>query len=136
VIALFLVLQGCPGPENVQPTVTIVAPANGAVLPAGNAVMQIDVTDFDLVAPEEGSAALSLPVWWAPSIARAHEPSDEPEGFVRVSVDGVQKLDTIVLDFTLEDIPSGAHQIEVELFYPDGDPFYPAVTDEITVTAP
>lgn len=133
---LFVALVGCPGPDPDAPTVTIVSPENGAILPSGQAFVRVDVTDFPLVAPEEESASLSLPVWWAPSLARAHDPSQAPEGFVRVSIDGVDKLDTIVLDFTLSDIPSGAHRIEVELLYPDGDPLFPAVTDEITVTVP
>lgn len=133
---LFLALAGCPGPAADQPSVTILSPANGAVLFAGEAVVQVEVTDFALVPPEEESASLSLPMWWAPSIARAHDPSAEPEGFLRVYLDGVDKLDTIDLDFTLSDIPSGSHNLEVELFYPDGDPFFPAVTDEVLVTVP
>ena len=133
---LLLALAGCPEPEPVLPTVTITSPADATTLTGSDCPVTVEVTDFDLVEPEEESAALSLPAWWAPSLAFAHEPGAENEGYLHVTVDDVDALDTTDLEFTLTGLASGAHTIEVELLYPDGDAFYPSVRDSIDVTVP
>ena len=133
---LLLALAGCPEPEPVLPTVTITSPATGTTLAGVDCPLTVEVTDFTLVDPEEESAAWSLPAWWAPSLAFAHEPGDENEGYLHVTVDDVDVLDTTELEFTLTGLAVGPHTIEVELLYPDGDGFYPAVRDSIGVTVP
>jgi hypothetical protein len=133
---LLLALAGCPEPEPVLPTVAIVAPADGSTTSSGDVAVEVEVTDFDLVAPEETARFVPLPLWWAPSMAFAHEPGEEPEGYLHVTVDDEELLDTIELEFTLEALASGSHTIEVELLYPDGDAFYPAVRDSIDITVP
>lgn len=132
---LLLLSIGCPEPEPALPTVAIVSPADGAGLTSGDVAVEVEVTDFALVPPEE-AVGRALPLWWAPALALAHEPSDEPEGFLRVTVDDATALDTVDLSFTLTGLAAGSHTIGVELLYPDGDAFYPPVRDEITVGVP
>jgi len=135
---LLFLLAGCPKePEPVvPPTVEIVTPADGTVVANGDVSVVVEVTDFELVEPEAGARFTPPILWWAPTLAWAHEPGAEAAGYLQVSVDGDAVLDTSDLEFTLMAIASGEHTIEVELMYPDGDALFPAVTDEVAITVP
>lgn len=132
---LFVIaLSGCTGGE-LEPAVEITAPADGATTGA-DVTITVEVTDFALVDPESARRA-RRPVWTPLDLfpaAYAHDPSADPEGYVEYSVDGDVVATTTDLSFAVTGLAAGAHTIEVELYYPDGDAFFPAVTDEVTIT--
>lgn len=123
---LALLLLGCPG-EVAQPTVTILSPAPEATV-GTEVTVEVAVDGFELVAQEA-----SLLRWLVPT-AYAHEPGDDPQGYVRLTLDEVEVASGPQTTFSLEDLAAGDHVLVAELFWPDGDAFYPAVDDEVSFT--
>jgi hypothetical protein len=98
------------------PTVTILSPAMDAVIGNGSPVVVIFmVSDFNLTKPGTGG------------------PPDPNEGHVVVSVDGLRTTAVSALSVDL-DLPSGPHDIELQLVTDDGTPLSPDVRDSIRIT--
>lgn len=123
-----------PGPSAPPlPTVRITAPADGAAVAAAAAV-EVQVTGFAFVAPT-GTASLPPWPWLAARGAAAHEAGEAPEGYVSWSIDLVEvaKVASTAATLDTSGLAEGPHVLRAELFYPDGDGFYPSVADEIEI---
>ena len=124
-----------PAPTWPAPTVTVDAPASGAAL-TGRVRVQVRLTDFRL------SGVADTLGWWPSPLALiegqawAHVITDEPNGYISYRVDGVTLADTIETDVELDlsAFEPGQHALLVELFYPDGDGFYPPVLAQVPFT--
>jgi hypothetical protein len=138
---LLLLLAGCTGEPNqtapqtpapvagTGPGLTITAPADGAVLPAGDITISVQVTNFKLVSdygqafvPGEGHLHYykDLPV-----LATERRPAVTPPGsFVA----------TTATSYTFTDVPPGMHTFTVELASNDHTPFIQPVNRTVTVT--
>lgn len=114
-----------PGAPGNGPGLAITAPADGAVLPAGDITVSVRVTSFRMVseygsyAPGEGHLHyyLDLPVAAPPGASL-------PGSFVPTT-------DT---SFTWRRVPPGTHRFTVELASTDHTPLVPPVFRTVTVT--
>jgi len=98
------------------PTLAFVAPPDGAVVTADTAVaVSLLVEDFGLESPAKHNEGM-------------------PEGYVVLRVDGVD-AETMATTQTEVLLAAGAHTLEAELFYVDGDALQPAVVASVGVTA-
>jgi hypothetical protein len=89
------------------PTVEWVAPTDGDTVAAGDVACSVAVGNFTLQSP-------------------AKHNEGQPEGYLSVSVDGTEALQTAETTFTLT-LEGGAHTLAGQLYYVDGD--------EVTATA-
>jgi hypothetical protein len=97
------------------PTLTILSPANNAIIGNGSPVVLIfSVSDFNLTKPGTGG------------------PPDPNEGHVVVFVDGLRTTAASALTIEL-DLSSGPHDIGLQLVTDNGTPLNPDVRDEIRV---
>ncbi|MDD4567465.1 amicyanin [Methanoculleus chikugoensis] len=118
---------------NVTPTteanVTIMSPAEGASVAAGNVTVSVNVTNFTLVeptgqvnAPGEGHLHYYLD---APVPMNASEPAIPPTGGYVISTN---------LTHTWENVTPGAHNFSVQVVNNDHTPIIPLVFDTVNVT--
>jgi hypothetical protein len=84
------------------PTITFLSPADGDTVTAGDVPFSVIVEHFALV-----------------DLAKDNE--GEPEGYIGVSVDGTEVLQTSETTFDLALGTEGAVTVEAELFFSDGD---------------
>ncbi|MDP2314202.1 MAG: hypothetical protein Q8P41_14965 [Pseudomonadota bacterium] len=116
---LLALLLACSGAKDdtgeAASSITFLSPAAGATVPAGDVSVSVVVENFVLVSP-------------------AKHNEGEAEGYIAVSVDGAEVLQTGDTQFTVT-LAAGAHTLGAELYYTDGDALDPAVSAEITVTA-
>lgn len=97
-------------------TLTLLTPSEGDVVAAGAVSVAVVVEDFLLVDP-------------------AKHNDGSPEGYLQVRLDGADVLTTGATTFTVEDVAAGAHTLEVELYYADGDALEPPVSASVGFTA-
>ena len=128
---MLALLLGCPGePPVLDPRVTILTPTDGATVSGPEVAVEVEVEDFDLV-PAETTA------WRWPRllpVAHAHDPGDDPEGYVLLLLDQVEVAAAADTAFVLEGLEPGSYDLVAELRWPDGDAFYPPVRDAVTFT--
>jgi hypothetical protein len=137
---LAAVAGGCAGStEEFQPALSFLSPADGATVPAGELQVSIVVEEFELVPPSVAAAdpargGPALPLLLLPASARAHDEEGVPSGYCDLRLDGVSvaSLDSTQLTLTVE---AGAHTLEGELRFADGDPLDPPVAASVAFTA-
>jgi hypothetical protein len=121
-LGCLVLLAACHGEEPVvyAPSLEFLAPTDGATVTAGDVQVSILVDDFTLMAPE------------------AHN-EGAPAGYCELSLDGVVVSQMETTQFTLADVAVGAHTLDGELFFADGDAldeeFDAPVTASIAFTA-
>jgi hypothetical protein len=104
-----------PTVSAVAPTLTIVSPANNAIIGNGSPVtVTYAVSDFNLTAPGTGG------------------PPNPNEGHTRVFVDGTLTVETDRQTVVL-DLASGAHAIELQLVMDNGSALSPDVRASLSV---
>jgi hypothetical protein len=140
-VALCIFLAGCtggekqpamltpsPAPEG-MPGVVITAPADGAVLPAGNITVSVRTEHFRLV-PSYGQPAV-------PGEGHLHYYKDLPVPFTdqraRVIPPG-SFVPITATSYTFRDVPPGTHNFSVELANNDHAPFPEPIFSTVTVT--
>ena len=101
------------------PTLSILSPTDGTIVPGGNPVMvRFAISDFTMVQP-----------------GRAGQVGNPNEGHARAYLDGqVVRLVTDPEPFSLS-LPSGPHTIRMQLFADDGTPLSPDVSASVRVIA-
>ena len=120
-LLISLLLSACTGTVDdtadaaAAPTLSILSPADGEVVTAGDVAVSVIVENFALEAP-------------------AKHNEGEAEGYIRVTVDGAEALTTAETQFTVTLNPTPEHTIGAELLVADGDALEPAVSAEIAVT--
>lgn len=114
------------------PTVAFLTPTEGESVAQGPVAISLLVEHFVLVEPPAVAAYWSRFLPW--SEAHAHE-EGTPEGFVRLSVDGVEEARVAVPQATLTLTGAGAHTISAELLDADAVSLDPPVTASITIEA-
>jgi plastocyanin len=117
-------------PEIGPPHVVITQPANGAVVPAGNVTVSVQVSNFNLAdklgqanVSHEGHIHYFLDV--APPTTQG-QPAIPPSGSVWKA--------TPDTSYTFTDVTPGTHTISVELVNNDHTPLDPPVTASVTIT--
>jgi hypothetical protein len=140
-LATCVILAGCTGSQNqaamptpepagqATPGLAITAPADGAVLPAGNITVSVRVTGFRLV-PSYGQAYVA-------GEGHLHYYMDLP-----VPLTGERALvtppghfiPTTATSYTFEAVPAGTHNFSVELANNDHSPFPSPIFSTVTVT--
>lgn len=112
-------LLACSGDEPddtgaAGPSIEIVHPKLDDSLAIGPFSVTVLVENFDLRAPAK------------------HE-EGEPEGYVSVSLDGVEVLTTAETTFAVSTEAADTYTLAVELRHADGTALEPAVRDEVTL---
>jgi hypothetical protein len=69
-----------------------------------------------------------------PAVAFAHN-EGEAKGFVRFSLDDAALDDVYDTQYTLTAVAAGAHTVEAELYFADGDALEPPVSASVSFTA-
>ena len=119
------------------PTLSFLAPADGATVAAGTVDVTIIVENMTLEEPgaDEARATGGPLLWLLPGgEARAHN-EGTTEGYAELSLDGSVVEDMYSTQTQLADVAAGAHTLGCELYYADGDALEPPVTAEISFTA-
>lgn len=139
---LMVLLAGCSGGKEEPaetPELSILEPAEGATVAAGEVAVSLVVEHFSLVEP--GVASLSRPAgfdWsWLSLIpaAHAHEDEQTPEGWVALTLDGADAGSVGATVYTLTDVAAGSHTLTAQLVHEDGEPLEPPITATVTFTA-
>lgn len=137
--------SGTPGDDTdsdavvvALPTVSITAPADGSTVTGPDTSIVIAVQDFELVAKEQSARFVPGPplggLWmWMPT-ADAHEAGEAPAGYLSVRLDDALFAETTSTTVAVTGLAAGEHTVDVELRYPDGDAFYPAIHAFVTFT--
>ena len=132
---LALVVLGCTGGKSdtgvvFHPAVSFLAPTDGSTLPAGTVQVSILLDDF-VIGPPESARAEPLPVaaWLLEGVASAHNETGEPTGFCTLLLDGTKVADMDTTQYSLADVPAGAHALEGHLYFADGDDPDPTPVD-------
>ena len=101
------------------PTLSILSPTDGTIVPGGNPVMvRFAISDFTMVQP-----------------GRAGQVGNPNEGHARAYLDGqVVRLVTDPEPFSLS-LPSGPHTIRMQLFADNGTPLSPDVSPSVRIIA-
>jgi hypothetical protein len=97
-------------------TIQFLVPLEGEEVLAGEASFAVVVENFSLVDPakhNEGTAT----------------------GYIQIRLDGTDVLQSGSTNFTVTVGSAGAHAVEAELYYEDGDTLEPAVKAEVNFTA-
>jgi len=139
-IAACAILAGCTGTPNqapvqtpapageTMPGLTIIAPADGAVLPAGNITVAVSVSNFRLV-PDYGRAYVA-------GEGHLHYYMDLPvpvsDQRAAVTPPG-RFVPTIETSHTFVNVPPGTHTFSVELANNDHSPFPSPIFKTVTV---
>ncbi|HWQ29182.1 MAG TPA: DUF4399 domain-containing protein [Dehalococcoidia bacterium] len=113
-----------------QPSVTIVEPADGATVPAGDVTVTVEVSNFEVVdrlnapaAPGEGHVHFYMDVADLPTTPG--QPAVSAQGTYHASA---------TTTYTWPDVPPGEHTFAVQLVNNDHTPLEPPVVAEVTVT--
>lgn len=115
-ISFLLTTLVAPPVRAAPPTLTIVSPANNAVIGNGTPVAIVFMaSDFNLTEPGTGATGPN-------------------EGHVHVFVDGALFVATADTSVVLA-LPSGTHEIRLQLVADNGTALNPEVTASVTVTA-
>jgi hypothetical protein len=117
-----------PQANDTMPGVTIISPANGAVLPAGGVTVSVRVSNFRLV-PEFGRP-------YVPGEGHLHYYMSVgvPEaGGSSSFVAPITYAATTETSYTWPDIPPGTYTFTVELANNDHSPFPRPLTSSVTV---
>ncbi|MBI4267485.1 MAG: hypothetical protein HY662_01720 [Chloroflexi bacterium] len=109
------------------PSVTIISPAGGANLPAGDIQVAVQVSSFVLVPPGGLNAAGQGHIHYYLDVAIPTTP-----GQPAVTALGTYQA-TVQPVATWANVPAGAHTLGVQLVNNDHTPLTPPVTDQITV---
>ncbi len=129
-----------------DPTLDVISPVADEVLVGPDVTVQFVISNFELTGPDPSSdpdaGAQMLPLsprlpwslWMLLPRALAHEPGDRPGGYAEVTLDGTVIGLTEQTFFTLTDVEPGTHFVVVELYWPDGDAFYPPVDQRVYFT--
>lgn len=129
-MTLLFALFACGPVEPERPTVQILAPADGATVPAGDVAVSIVVAHLTL------TDAVSRADLWSPiPAAYAHEGEGEHTGTAMVRLDGVDVEAILTTQYRLTGVAAGAHTLEVELLDDGTAPFDPAVKATAAFTA-
>lgn len=136
ILALLLV-AGCAGESTIAtPTIQILAPADGAAVPAGDVAVSFIVEDFALVTPAAAARVRRVdPTAWLSPAAWAHGDEEGAQGWLSVDLDGVHAANLGDTQGTLTGVGVGSHQLTVTLIHEDGEPVEPAVTASATFQA-
>ncbi len=116
---LFLACSGSSkeSEEEAPPaSIQFLVPLEGEQVNAGDASFAVVVENFSLVDPakhNEGAAT----------------------GYIQIRLDGADVLQSGSTNFTVTVGSAGAHSIEAELYYEDGDALEPAVKAQVNFTA-
>lgn len=117
---LFSLLFACSGEADdtavATPTIAFLSPADGATVAVGDVAVSLVVDDFILV-----------------DVAKHGEGT--PQGYISVTLDGAEVLQSSVAQFTVTVDAAGEHILGAELYYEDGDALEPPVSAEIVVIA-
>lgn len=97
-------------------TIQFLVPLEGEQVDIGDASFAVLVENFSLVAP-------------------AKHTDGAASGYLQVRLDGSDVLQTASTNFTVTTGSAGAHNVEVELYYEDGDPLDPPVAASVNFTA-
>ncbi len=124
-MVFLLSLLACTGHDDSDataegPSITFLAPENGATVSAGAVDVTLVVENFTLVSP-----------------VKHNDDAETPEGYIALSyTDGGSTLTETTgstqASITLNEV--GEHTLTAELLYEDGDALEPAVSAEVTVT--
>jgi hypothetical protein len=117
-----------PPARESPPGVTIISPASGAVLPAGDITISVKVTNFTLV-PEYGQP-------FAPGAGHLHYYMGvgvPAPGAASSAVAPITYAATTGTSYTWPDIPPGAYTFTVELANNDHSPFTRPVSSSVAV---
>ena len=126
-----------PGPSaaGALPGVTIISPANGAVLPAGDIIVTVQVTNFTLV-PKYGQPYVAGEGHLLYSMGMG---VPEKAGSAS-SVAPISLTATTETSYTWRDVPAGTYTFTVELanndHYPFPRPIFSTVTVRVTGELP
>lgn len=136
---LALLACGDEGEEGPIPTLTFLSPEEGEVISGDTVQVSILVEDFSLVAAEAARSPSPQPMGplllLAIPSARAHSAEGElAEGFCRLTLDGVDVADLDSTQFELTGVAPGAHSLEGQLFFADGDAYEPVVVASVSFT--
>jgi hypothetical protein len=122
------------------PTLAIAAPVSGAALAGPDVAVTLEIGGFILDGYQPpGSTTGALwglgPLWsWSLLPADAHVTGEPPRGFPLVRLDGIEVSRDPSAALVLAAVPPGAHFLEVELLWYDGDAFFPPVIDGVSFT--
>jgi hypothetical protein len=118
-----------PQANDTMPGVTIISPANGAVLPAGGVTVSVRVSNFRLV-PEFGRP-------YVPGEGHLHYYMSvgvpETTGSPSSSVAPISYAATTDTSYTWQDVPAGTYTFTVELANNDHSPFRRPISGSVTV---
>jgi len=103
------------GADVPAPTVKLVAPVEGAEVPAGDLTVAVETTGLTFVMPSNTIVP--------------------GEGHVHFSLDGGPIQMSTTPEYVLKDVAPGPHTLEAELVQNDTESFDPPVLQEITFTA-
>ena len=130
------VLSACSGDKDTgdapAPTLSFLAPAEGATVAQGTVDVTIVVENFVLETPLTATNRLVdlLPG----GVAYAHN-DGEAEGYAALTLDGADAGLLTGSQGTLEGVAAGSHTLTAELYYSDGDKVEPPVAASVTFTA-
>lgn len=96
------------------PTVQLLAPQAGAIVPAGTVTVTVEVTDLEIVMPSGGNVA--------------------GQGHVHFTLDDRPYEMSIEKEFEFDDVGPGTHTLKAELVQNDTSSFDPPVEQEIEFT--
>ena len=129
---LLISLLACGSPEPELPTVSILAPADGATVTSGDVSVSIVVEHLTLTT----EAVARAPALWSPiPAAWAHEGESEHAGTASIRLDGVEVAAITDTVTTLTGVTAGAHTLEVELLDDGTASFDPPVKAQAVFTA-
>lgn len=119
------------------PTLSFLAPADGATVTAGTVDVTIIVDNMTLEDPsaEEARAVDDALLWLIPGRSAWAHNEGAAEGYAEISLDGAVVAEMYTTQAQLTDVAAGEHTLTGALFYTDGDALEPPVTAEITFTA-
>lgn len=141
--AACVILAGCTGSQNqattqapatkqasspasgTVPELTITAPADGAVLPAGNITVSVRVSSFRMV-PQYGA--------YVPGEGHLHYYMDLPSIAPPENLPPGSFVPTTDTSYTWANVPAGTHTFTVELASSDHTPLPQPVKRTVTVT--
>lgn len=120
-MTFFIALVACATPDDsaidADATIVFLSPEEGAAVAIGDVDFSVVVENFTLV-----------------DLAK-HTEGESAEGYIGVSVDGVESLQTSATQFALTLDVAGEVKVEAELFYgDDGDPLDEPAVASLTLT--
>lgn len=144
-----LLITACPSGSDPDtqsepsPELRIISPETGHILDGDTLQVQVELLHAELSEPDSAylrpSAPASTPglLFWVQS-AHAHDPSDEPEGYLDIQIGDIEYPPEWTSSFELDvaDLPAGEHALQIELRWPDGHSYFPPVNDSVVIQVP